>query len=205
MDEVANTVRLWILLLLSTFLAPRTNFTCPLQMLHCLDDLDRVKDFAWADGFKKLILNKMDDAHETTKNKICGVKTLAKRNNKSDLEGKHFIYDFGNLILHSKEEWLLSGLESSTKVDDGEEEEERIEERGRRTRRELEEFGIKLDSLFKQMKSYIAERKSSTIRPENEAKDITNMGQTEEGRGSSTSPAPMNVDELDKVAEMKNI
>ncbi|MQM21967.1 hypothetical protein Taro_055014 [Colocasia esculenta] len=78
----------------------------------------------------------------------------------------------------------------------------RIEERGRHTRRELKEFGTKLDSLFKQMKSYIAERKSSTIGPENEAKDITNMGQTEEGRGSSTSPAPMNVDELDKVVEM---
>ncbi|MQL74026.1 hypothetical protein Taro_006382 [Colocasia esculenta] len=91
-DDVANIVRLWILLLLSTFLALRTNFTCPPQMLHCLDDLNRVKDFAWADGFQKLILNKMDDAHEAAKNKICGVKTLAKLNNKSDLQGKSFIY-----------------------------------------------------------------------------------------------------------------
>ncbi|MQM21209.1 hypothetical protein Taro_054244 [Colocasia esculenta] len=48
----------------------------------------------------------------------------------------------------------------------------------------------------------MAERKSSTTGPENEAKDMTNMGQTEEGRGSSTSPAPMDVDELDKVVEM---
>ncbi|MQL70585.1 hypothetical protein Taro_002899 [Colocasia esculenta] len=28
------------------------------------------------------------------------------------------------------------------------------------------------------------------------------MGRTKEGRGSSTSPAPMDVDELDKVVEM---
>ncbi|MQM11421.1 hypothetical protein Taro_044329 [Colocasia esculenta] len=131
-DDVANTVRLWILLLLSTFLAPRTNFTCPPQMLHCLDDLNRVKDFAWADGFQKLILNKMNDAHEAAMNKICGVKTLAKRNYKSDLEGKRFIYGCSaalcillSLIPHSEEEWLLSGLESSTKVvEEGEQEEE---------------------------------------------------------------------------------
>ncbi|MQM21805.1 hypothetical protein Taro_054850 [Colocasia esculenta] len=31
---------------------------------------------------------------------------------------------------------------------------------------------------------------------------MTNMGQTEEGRCSSTSPAPMDMDELDKVVEM---
>ncbi|MQM01481.1 hypothetical protein Taro_034236 [Colocasia esculenta] len=48
----------------------------------------------------------------------------------------------------------------------------------------------------------MAERKSSTTGPENEGKDMTNMGQTEEGRGSSTSPAPMDVDELEKVAQM---
>ncbi|MQL90884.1 hypothetical protein Taro_023477 [Colocasia esculenta] len=150
-----------------------------------------------------------------------------------------------SLIPHSEEEWLLSGLESSTKVvERGEQEEEeerqenkkekdreeseetgemspskwstvmsemrneltgvvcRIEERDRQTRRELEEFGTKLDSLFKQLKSYMTERKSSTTGPENDAKDMTNMGQTEEVRGSSTSPAPMDVDELDKVVEM---
>ncbi|MQL81950.1 hypothetical protein Taro_014417 [Colocasia esculenta] len=168
-------------------------------MLHFLDDLNRVKDFAWADGFQKLILNKMDDAHEAAMNKICGVKTLAKRNYKLDLEGKRFIYGCSaalcillSLIPHSEEEWLLSGLESSTKVVEGGEQEEeeerqenkkekdreeseetgemspskwstvmsemrneltcvvcRIEERDRQTRRELEEFGTKLDSLFK--------------------------------------------------------
>ncbi|MQL79729.1 hypothetical protein Taro_012182 [Colocasia esculenta] len=48
----------------------------------------------------------------------------------------------------------------------------------------------------------MAERKSSTTGPENEGKDMTNMGQTEEGRGSSTSPAPMDVDELEKVVQM---
>ncbi|MQL83695.1 hypothetical protein Taro_016200 [Colocasia esculenta] len=78
----------------------------------------------------------------------------------------------------------------------------RIEERNKQTRRELKEFGIKVDSLFKQMKSYMAKRKFSTTEPENEAKDMTNMDQTEEGRGSSTSLAPMDVDELDKVVEM---
>ncbi|MQM14214.1 hypothetical protein Taro_047141, partial [Colocasia esculenta] len=306
-DDVANTVQLWILLLLSTFLAPRTNFTCPPQMLHCLDDLNRVKDFTWAAGFQKLILNKMGDAHEAAMNNICGVKTLAKRNYKSDLEGKRFMYGCSaalcmtpnnscaqvwllehtrlqtpinkivfprilrwegpkkrkvqhmaknlttdqillRLIPHSEEEWLLSGLESSTKVVEGGEEEEeeeeeerrekkkeedrkeseetgemspskwstvmseicnelrgvvcRIEERDMQTRRELEEFGTKLDSLFKQLKSYMAERKSSTTAPQNKGKGMTNMGQTEEGRGSSTSPAPMDVDELEKVVQM---
>ncbi|MQM19888.1 hypothetical protein Taro_052902 [Colocasia esculenta] len=78
----------------------------------------------------------------------------------------------------------------------------RIEERDRQTRRELEEFGTKLDSLFKKLKSYMAERKSSTTGLENDAKNMTNMGQTEEGKGSSTSPAPMDVDEFDKVVEM---
>ncbi|MQL68984.1 hypothetical protein Taro_001259 [Colocasia esculenta] len=78
----------------------------------------------------------------------------------------------------------------------------RIEERDRQTRRELEEFGTKFGSFFKGMKSYMAERKSSTTGPENEAKGMTNMGQTKDGRDSSTSPAPMDVDELDKVVEM---
>ncbi|MQL76030.1 hypothetical protein Taro_008428, partial [Colocasia esculenta] len=111
-DDVANTMRLWILLLLSTFLAPRTNFICPPQMLHCLDDLNRVKDFAWADGFQKLILNKMNAAHEAAMNKICDVKTLA-------------LCVLLSLIPHSEVEWLLSGLESSTKVvEEGEQEEE---------------------------------------------------------------------------------
>ncbi|MQM14528.1 hypothetical protein Taro_047464 [Colocasia esculenta] len=202
-DDVANTVRLWILLLLSTFLVPRTNFTCPPQMLHCLDDQNRVKDFAWADGFQKLILNKMGDAHEAAMNKICGVKTLAKWNYKSDLEGKRFIYGCSaalcmtpnnscaqvwllehtrlqrpmnkivfprilrwegqkkrkvqvraenikteqillSLIPHSEEEWLLSGLESSTKVVEGgeqEEEEERQENKKEKDREESEETG----------------------------------------------------------------
>ncbi|MQM00277.1 hypothetical protein Taro_033008 [Colocasia esculenta] len=134
MDDVANTVRRWILLLLSTFHALRTNFTCPSQMLHCLDDLNRVKDFAWADGFQKLILNKMGDAHEAAINKICGVKMLAKRNYKSYLEGKRFIYGCSatlcillSLIPHFEEEWLLSGLESSTKVVEGGEQQEEEE------------------------------------------------------------------------------
>ncbi|MQL90903.1 hypothetical protein Taro_023501 [Colocasia esculenta] len=148
-DDVANTVRLWILLLLSIFLAPRTNFTCPPQILHCLDDLNRVKDFAWAAGFQKLILNKMGDAHEATMNNICGVKTLAKRNYNSDLEGKRFIYGCSaalcillRLIPHSEEEWLLSGLESSTKVvEGGEEEEERREKKKEEDRKESEETG----------------------------------------------------------------
>ncbi|MQL85418.1 hypothetical protein Taro_017937 [Colocasia esculenta] len=106
-------------------------------MLHCLDDLNRVKEFAWADGFQKLILNKMGDAHEAAMNKICGVKALAKRNYKSNLEGKCFIYGCSvalsillSLIPHCEEEWLLSGLESSTKVvEGGEPEEEEEEER----------------------------------------------------------------------------
>ncbi|MQM14839.1 hypothetical protein Taro_047775 [Colocasia esculenta] len=121
-----------------------------------------------------------------------------------------------NLIPHSEEEWLLSGLESSTKVDDGEEEEEkeRQENKKNNDREESEETGEMSPSKWSKvmsemcnkltgvMKSYMVERKSSTTEPENEAKDMTNMGQTEEGRGSSTSPAPMDVDELNKVVEM---
>ncbi|MQL75742.1 hypothetical protein Taro_008108 [Colocasia esculenta] len=157
-------------------------------MLHYLDDLDRVKVFAWADGFQKLILNKINDAHESAKNKISGVKTLAKRNNKSDLEGKRFIYGCSTAFysftkVDDEEEQEQEERQENKKEKDKEESEEtremspstwtkvmsemcneltaivcRIEERDRQTRRELEEFGTNLSSLFKQMKSYMAER-----------------------------------------------
>ncbi|MQM08528.1 hypothetical protein Taro_041389 [Colocasia esculenta] len=43
--DVEDTVRLWIVLLLCTFLAPRSVHSCPQQMLSCLDDIQRIREY----------------------------------------------------------------------------------------------------------------------------------------------------------------
>ncbi|MQM18974.1 hypothetical protein Taro_051974 [Colocasia esculenta] len=51
LDDEANvedTVRMWIVLLLCTFLAPRSAHSCPQQMLSCLDDIQRIREYNWA-------------------------------------------------------------------------------------------------------------------------------------------------------------
>ncbi|MQL69706.1 hypothetical protein Taro_001999, partial [Colocasia esculenta] len=45
--DVEDTVRLWIVLLLCTFLCPRSAHSCPQQMLSFLDDIQRIREFNW--------------------------------------------------------------------------------------------------------------------------------------------------------------
>lgn len=50
-NDVVSKVRLWILLLLCTFFCPRSNRSCPLQMVSCLDDIDGISSFVWIVAF----------------------------------------------------------------------------------------------------------------------------------------------------------
>ncbi|MQM15499.1 hypothetical protein Taro_048437 [Colocasia esculenta] len=45
--DVEDTVRLWIVLLLCTFLCPRSGHSCPQQILSYLDDIQRIREYNW--------------------------------------------------------------------------------------------------------------------------------------------------------------
>ncbi|MQM02358.1 hypothetical protein Taro_035130 [Colocasia esculenta] len=52
--NVEDTIRLWIVLLLCIFLAPRSAHSCPQQMLSCLDDIQRIREYNWAAAVQKV-------------------------------------------------------------------------------------------------------------------------------------------------------
>ncbi|MQL96865.1 hypothetical protein Taro_029545 [Colocasia esculenta] len=66
-EDIEDTVRLWILLLLSTFLAPRSAYICPPQMIKYLDDIERIGSYAWAAAFHELILHNIEEASKMVK------------------------------------------------------------------------------------------------------------------------------------------
>ncbi|MQL99158.1 hypothetical protein Taro_031881 [Colocasia esculenta] len=55
--DVEDTIRLWIVLLLCTFLCPRSVHSCPQQMLSYLDDIQRIREYNWAAAVQEAIKN----------------------------------------------------------------------------------------------------------------------------------------------------
>ncbi|MQL90639.1 hypothetical protein Taro_023233, partial [Colocasia esculenta] len=66
-EDIEDTVRLWILLLLSTFLAPRSAYVCSPQMIKYLDDIERIGSYAWVAAFHELILHNIEEASKMVK------------------------------------------------------------------------------------------------------------------------------------------
>ncbi|MQM07640.1 hypothetical protein Taro_040482, partial [Colocasia esculenta] len=66
-DDIEDIVRLWILLLLCTFLAPRSAYVCSPQMITYLDDIERIRSYAWAVAFHELILHNIEEASKMVK------------------------------------------------------------------------------------------------------------------------------------------
>ncbi|MQL82018.1 hypothetical protein Taro_014482 [Colocasia esculenta] len=85
-EDIEDTVWLWILLLLSTFLAPRSAYICSPQMIKYLDDIERIRSYAWAVAFHELILHNIEEASKM-------VKMNAKRGRHDEKPRKnHFIF-----------------------------------------------------------------------------------------------------------------
>ncbi|MQM01666.1 hypothetical protein Taro_034427, partial [Colocasia esculenta] len=66
-EDIDDTVRLWILLLLSTFLSPRSAYVCSPQMIKYLDNIERIRSDAWVVVFHELILNNIEKASKMVK------------------------------------------------------------------------------------------------------------------------------------------
>ncbi|MQL98076.1 hypothetical protein Taro_030776 [Colocasia esculenta] len=85
-EDIEDTVRLWISLLLSTFLAPRSAYVCSPQMIKYLDDIERIRSYAWVVAFYALILHNIEKASKM-------VKMNAKRGTHDEKPRKnHFIF-----------------------------------------------------------------------------------------------------------------
>ncbi|MQL84009.1 hypothetical protein Taro_016514 [Colocasia esculenta] len=77
--DVEDTTRLWIVLLLSTFLCPRSSPSCPPQMLICLNNIDEVGRYNWAAAVTEMTLHKFDDFVTIVREKRSGRNTTPKR------------------------------------------------------------------------------------------------------------------------------
>ncbi|MQL73509.1 hypothetical protein Taro_005854, partial [Colocasia esculenta] len=85
-EDIEDTVRLWILLLLSTFLAPQLAYVCSPQMIKYLDDIERIRNYAWVVAFHELILHNIEEVSKM-------VKMNAKRGRHDEKSRKnHFIF-----------------------------------------------------------------------------------------------------------------
>ncbi|MQL96601.1 hypothetical protein Taro_029275 [Colocasia esculenta] len=77
--DVDDTARLWIVLLLSTFLCPRSSPCCPPQMLICLDNIDEIGRYNWAAAVTEMTLHKFDHFVTIVREKRSGRTTTPKR------------------------------------------------------------------------------------------------------------------------------
>ncbi|MQL98289.1 hypothetical protein Taro_030994 [Colocasia esculenta] len=118
-EDIEDTVRLWILLLLSTFLAPRSAYVCSPQMIKYLDDIERIGSYAWAVAFHELILHNIKEASKM-------VKMNAKRG-RHDEKPRKYQFIFGcsyalcvesKLPIHPSEQWVLEGQKGKTNSGD---------------------------------------------------------------------------------------
>ncbi|MQM21111.1 hypothetical protein Taro_054145, partial [Colocasia esculenta] len=118
-EDIEDTVRLWILLLLSTFLAPRLAYVCSPQMIEYLDDIERIGSYAWAVAFHELILHNIEEASRM-------VKMNAKRGRHDEKPRKNqFIFGCSyalcvesKLPIHPSEQWVLEGQKGKTNSGD---------------------------------------------------------------------------------------
>ncbi|MQM11687.1 hypothetical protein Taro_044596 [Colocasia esculenta] len=90
--DVEDTVRLWIVLLVCTFLAPRSAHSCPQQMLSCLDDIQRIREYNWAAAVQEVTLHNFDNLVTFVKNQRSGATCPAKRRSGKESQAHYFMY-----------------------------------------------------------------------------------------------------------------
>ncbi|MQL74509.1 hypothetical protein Taro_006876 [Colocasia esculenta] len=90
--DVQDTVRLWIVLLLCTFLAPRSAHSCLQQMLSCLDDIPRIREYNWAAAVQEVTLHNFDNLVTFVNNQRSGATCPAKRRSGNQSQAHYFIY-----------------------------------------------------------------------------------------------------------------
>ncbi|MQL80636.1 hypothetical protein Taro_013074, partial [Colocasia esculenta] len=66
-EDIEDIARLWILLLLSTFLSPWSVYICSPQKIEYLDNIERIRSYAWAVAFHELILHNIEEASKMVK------------------------------------------------------------------------------------------------------------------------------------------
>ncbi|MQL68448.1 hypothetical protein Taro_000743, partial [Colocasia esculenta] len=118
-EDIEDTVSLWILVLLSTFLAPWSAYVCSPQMIKYLDDIERIGSYAWAAAFHELILHNIEEASKM-------VKMNAKRGRHDEKPRKNqFIFGYSyalcvesKLPIHPSEQWVLEGHRGKTNSKD---------------------------------------------------------------------------------------
>ncbi|MQL77580.1 hypothetical protein Taro_009976 [Colocasia esculenta] len=118
-EDIEDTVCLWILLLFSTFLAPRSAYVCSPQMIKYLDDIERIGSYARVVAFHELILHNIEEARKM-------VKMNAKRGRHDEKPRKNqFIFGCSyalcvesKLPIHPSEQWVLEGQKGKTNSGD---------------------------------------------------------------------------------------
>ncbi|MQL91583.1 hypothetical protein Taro_024198 [Colocasia esculenta] len=90
--DVEDTVRLWIVLLLCTFLAPRSTHSCPQQMLSCLDDIQRIREYNWAAAVQEVTLHNIDNLVTFVNDQRSGATCPAKRRSGNQSHAHYFMY-----------------------------------------------------------------------------------------------------------------
>ncbi|MQL72091.1 hypothetical protein Taro_004416, partial [Colocasia esculenta] len=90
--DVEDTVRLCIVLLLCTFLAPRSAHSCPPQMLSCLDDIQRIREYNWATAVQEVTLHNFENLVTFVNNQRSGATCPAKRRSWNQSQAHYFIY-----------------------------------------------------------------------------------------------------------------
>ncbi|MQL89011.1 hypothetical protein Taro_021582 [Colocasia esculenta] len=99
---VEDTVRMWIVLLLCTFLAPRSAHSCPQQMLSCLDDIQRIREYNWAAAVHEVTLHNFDNLVTFVKNQRSGATCPAKRRSGKESQAHYFMYDCAASLAHTR-------------------------------------------------------------------------------------------------------
>ncbi|MQM00798.1 hypothetical protein Taro_033535, partial [Colocasia esculenta] len=117
-EDIENTVRLWIFLLLSTFLAPWSAYVCSPQMIKYLDDIERIRSYAWDVAFHELILHNIEEASKMVK--------MNARRGRHDESHEKIISSLvapmhqveSKLSIHASEQWLLEGQRGNANSED---------------------------------------------------------------------------------------
>ncbi|MQM05154.1 hypothetical protein Taro_037957 [Colocasia esculenta] len=140
-EDIEDTVCLWILLLLSTFLAPRSLYVYSPQMIKYLDDIERIGSYAWAIAFHELILHNIEEASKM-------VKMNAKRGRHDEKPRKNqFIFGCSYALCETSTPTLSINAQMAALVDAL-----KAAEDSRKT--ENKDFRQKLESIMTQVEGF---------------------------------------------------
>ncbi|MQL86459.1 hypothetical protein Taro_018992 [Colocasia esculenta] len=118
-EDIEDIVRLWILLLLSTFLAPQSAYVCSPQMIKYLDDIERIGSYAWVVAFHELILHNIEEASKMVKmNAKRGTHDEKPRKNQFIFGCSYALCVESKLPIHPSEQWVLEGQRGKTNSKD---------------------------------------------------------------------------------------